>query len=72
VSKLHSLIEEHESSYLDKLKQTQSEITKSIMATQGSMSKSQQKRHDKFAQQAWGQTNVPKDSLSLHNAVMYL
>ena len=43
-----------------------------MLSGQPAMSKSQQKRQEKAAQIAWSQTNLPKDSMGLHNAVMYL
>jgi hypothetical protein len=36
------------------------------------MSKAQLKKQEKAYQQAWGSTNMPKDSMQLHNAVKYL
>ena len=73
MSKIHALVEDHENEYLEKLKVSQAEITKqSILQMQGGVSKSQQKKYEKSAQQTWSQVHIPNSSMNLHNAVMYL
>lgn len=72
--KLTKIVSDHEQAYLDKLKQTQTEITKARSKTNNNsnQSKAQMKKQEKAAQQAWAINNLPKDSMSLEYAIMYL
>jgi ppGpp synthetase/RelA/SpoT-type nucleotidyltranferase len=69
---LTQLIQQNEQEYSEKLKATQTEITKNRLKTIASgMSKAQLKKQEKAAQVAWQATNAPKDSMQLENALMY-
>lgn len=73
VQRLHRLIQENESDYLERLKQVQNELNKQRHKQAGSAaSKAQQKKSEKLTLQAWTNTHMPADSLQLFNAVMYL
>jgi len=65
-------MQERENDIAEKIKQVQSEITKNRQKLTTNMSKAQLKKQEKAYQQAWTNTNTPKDSMQLYNAVQYL
>lgn len=69
---LYQAMQERETEYTDRLKQVQNEITKNRQKQTSNMSKAQLKKQEKAYQQAWANTNTPKDSMQLYNAVQYL
>lgn len=64
---------EQENDYLTKLQKQQAEIIKNLKSsTTENISKAKIKRQEKLVQTAWQQANLPKGSMQLDNAIMYL
>lgn len=64
---------EQENEYLTKLQKQQAEIIKNLKSsTTENISKAKIKRQEKLVQTAWQQANLPKGSMQLDNAIMYL
>jgi septal ring factor EnvC (AmiA/AmiB activator) len=53
ISAIYQMIVERETDYLEKLKQTQKEITKTRHKNNQNLSKAQLKKQEKACQQAW-------------------
>lgn len=66
------MILEQENDYLAKLQKTQAEIIKNMKQSTENISKAKIKRQEKLVQTAWQQANMPKGSMQLENAIMYL
>lgn len=72
LSILSQLVSASEQEYTDRLKATQTEITKNrLKQIASNMSKAQLKKQEKAAQQAWQVTNCPKDAMQLSAALQY-
>ena len=50
----------------------QAEIIKNMKPSTENISKAKIKRQEKLVQTAWQQANMPKGSMQLENAIMYL
>jgi len=72
LQKLQGAIVEQENEYLSKLQKTQAEIVKNMKPPTENISKAKIKRQEKLVQTAWQQANMPKNSMQLDNAIMYL
>ena len=70
--RLQSAIAEQENDYLTKLQKTQAEIIKNMKQSTENISKAKIKRQEKLVQTAWQQANMPRGSMQLDNAIMYL
>lgn len=72
LQRLQAALNEHETEYLNKVQKQQAEIIKNMKQSTENISKAKIKRQEKLVQTAWQQANIPKGSLQLENAIMYL
>lgn len=73
MQKLQALVAEHENEYLTRLQKQQADIIKNLkQSSTENISKAKIKRQEKLVQTAWQQANMPKGSMQLENAIMYL
>ena len=73
LQRLQNVVADNENEYLARLQKTQAEIIKNLKSSSTeNISKAKIKRQEKLVQTAWQQANIPKGSMQLENAIMYL